>query len=1091
MTEPTSYDKILQLLQRVERRYLLTGIAEAALAAIGVLVGLYLLFGLVESFAWLSATVRTVLYFFTLAASSGTLVSLLFMRYIRRPDRDGLARFVEHRFPGLRERFISAVQLGGLDASQLRGQSPELVNALLRSMERETAALPVETAISPRRVFFLTRTVLGLVAAQLLLLVLLPGSLAGGFYRLADHSHAYIRPGAIVIRTTRGDTSIIRGDNFATPGFITGRGVPLTVFYRWRDSNTWNSRPVEVNPRTGTFKLTIEKPRLSFSWYLESGSSATARYTVTVIERPVVEKLRITLRYPAYTGLGEATRSDNDGNIRAPRGTTVLLEALANKPLAAMTIRWSDSTSAVCAVSGMGGKASFTVTRDIDYSISLRDTMGIGDINPILYRITSLEDAAPRIAILSPAADAALNRSMRLPLLYRAEDDYGLSRIALLFKLSNEENGRTLDIRKGKMPGETEDRYDWNLSDLNMLPGDTATYQLSAWDTDTVRGPKQGLSEKYTVRMPSMAELMQDAVAEQNAGMEKVREAREKSSEKDKALEGIRRGAVDGKKPDWNDKNAVEESKKQMEGMQKDVKDLSQSIKNTAEKLSAEDMAALETVEKLQKISRMMDELAEGDMKEALKKLTQAAREMDPRALKNALDQYQVSTEAIQKKLDNLLKLLDQVKSIQRYDMAKKAVEDMALKQADLARKYRDNPKDQSLAREQKVLASEMEKLQSELKDMAKELGEKFSLNTKSFDEYLKSSDISSGMKETAKNMEDGMRERAEKGQDSANSQLSEMTRKMDELGAAMQGTNSRDMKNRLLAATTQLLAISDTQEKVLGEFSRSSGETLAKRQLEIMESYRKAEQTVQALGAVSPELASAVDQLTAGTRATMKNAVDLLSAGNVKAGEQFARNSLSMLNNTVLMLTNLLKNNQSQGQGKGMAGDLMQQLQMIAEGQQSLQMQMGQGSQGLMQRLAAEQQKLSDMLSQLGQRAAQDQRLREMLEKISGDMDETAKMMQRNEPREKVERKQLDIYRRLLDARRSRQERDEENPERKSWTAKKNVSKGADRLADDLGQKKTELNERLKRAMQDDFDPEFKQLIRQYFESMLGDEKK
>ena len=68
---------------------------------------------------------------------------------------------------------------------------------------------------------------------------------------------------------------------------------------------------------------------------------------------------------------------------------------------------------------------------------------------------------------------------------------------------------------------------------------------------------------------------------------------------------------------------------------------------------------------------------------------------------------------------------------------------------------------------------------------------------------------------------------------------------------------------------------------------------------------------------------------------------------------------------------------------------------------------------------------------------------------------------MRKNEKRELVERKQLDIYRRLLDARRSQREKDEETPERKSWTAKKNESLGADRLAGDLGEKQAELNAR------------------------------
>jgi hypothetical protein len=345
-------------------------------------------------------------------------------------------------------------------------------------------------------------------------------------------------------------------------------------------------------------------------------------------------------------------------------------------------------------------------------------------------------------------------------------------------------------------------------------------------------------------------------------------------------------------------------------------------------------------------------------------------------------------------------------------------------------------------------------------------------------------------MHETSRSLEKGEREKSRKGMDAANTKLSEMLKKMDALDAAMRGTNTREVKNRILTAATELLAVSESQEKLLGEFPGKTADALAKKQLEIMDGFGKAERSMSALGAVSFELSSVLDQVSTVISMTMKNAVDFLSSGNAKGGEQTARSALGMLNKTVLFLAGLLKESNEPGQGKGMAGDLMQQLQMIAGDQQSLQMRLGQsGSEEFMRRLAAEQQKLAEMLSELGRKASQDKRLREMLDKIAGDMDDTAAMMRRNEPRERVERKQLDIYRRLLDARRSKQERDEDTPERRSLTAKRNESKGADRLDAALGERNPEVNDRLKRAMEDDFEPAFKNLIRRYFESMLGDE--
>ncbi len=212
----------------------------------------------------------------------------------------------------------------------------------------------------------------------------------------------------------------------------------------------------------------------------------------------------------------------------------------------------------------------------------------------------------------------------------------------------------------------------------------------------------------------------------------------------------------------------------------------------------------------------------------------------------------------------------------------------------------------------------------------------------------------------------------------------------MDQLGAAMKGANTREMRERLLSAATELIAVSDGEGKLVKDIPGANAEKLAKRQLEIMESFSRAERSMSALGAISAELAGVIDQLAASIKMTMKNAVDTLAAGNVKAGEQEARNALGMMNRTAVFLAGLLNSDGGQGGGKGMPGDLLEQLRMLAENQQSIRKKLD-GSEGaeMMRQLAAEQQKLSEMLSNLAKRSAEDKRLREMLDKIAGDMDE------------------------------------------------------------------------------------------------------
>lgn len=1090
----TSYNNIISHLESVSRRYILFSIIEAFCVAVAVWCSLLFALGFFESLLFLSPTVKALLFYSTIGILSSVFILLLAIRIIRRPGMDDISRMIELTYPHLKNRLISAVQLGRLKNGELRGQSKNLVDFFIVKVEKEIRDIDLLRSVPSGKLAFSVRWVFGSITGILLLSILFPGFIGSGLYRLFDYSHAYTHTGNVTIYSLKGDSSIVRGENFSTPGFISGRRFkPLTVLYRWDDSNAWNVKPIEVDRKTGNFIMSVEKPRISFEYYLESGSSLTSRYRVTVIERPVVEKIELTLTYPDYTGRGSVSPGNNDGNIRVLEGTEVAMIIRANKRLNDMVIQWSDSTETHCTVAGDTGKASFTVTKTVDYHISLIDTLKITNSNPIKYRITSLVDGNPMISIMSPVSEVLLPLSMTFPLIYQGSDDYGLTSVALRFELPHEGSSREIVLKRGALGENIEDSYVWNMAGLSLLPDDVVNYWLIIYDNDTINGPKQGMSDKMTVRVPSITDLLSDVVDEQNEGIEKLRDISTLTDQEKALLDEVKRNIISGNELEWSDRNALAETKKKMEGAQQELKKLSEAINELAEKLSEKDMVAIETLEQYKQITKMMDEIAEGELKEALKQLTQATVELDPHKIKQALDTYKITTEDLKKKLDRIIALLEQVKSIQRYETAKRLVEEIAFKQAELTEKFRNNPEDTELSREESKLASEMQTLQEELRNMVQELSERFELNTDTFQEFLQSADISEKMNEASRNMADGLKYRAEKSLDDSNTMLSELLEKMDDLGSVMKDSNIEEMKRRLFTALMELLAVSKKQEEILDAFKNSKiteihkdqQTDLAKQELEVLDALSKAERSLANFGELFAELMGVLDLMMSTIKMSMGNAVTAFATGNTGLGRSYSLGALKETNTTILMLTNLI--NTGEGEEGMMPGDLMQQLQKIASGELSLQLQMGTAeSEQMMMQLSAEQQKLAEMLSELNRKISE-HRLSEMLEKLTADMDDTARMMRRNEKRELIERKQIDIYRRLLDARRSRREK-EDSEERKSLTANRNVSLGADKLADDLGEKKRDLNERINKAMKDDFNPEYLRLIRRYFESMLHD---
>ncbi len=102
---------------------------------------------------------------------------------------------IENTYPHLNNRLISAVQLGRLKDNELKGQSKELIDALLEKVDEETASLNFSRAVPTGRLILSLKIASGTVFLVLLTAILFPFGIMGGFYRLADYSRPYIPPG--------------------------------------------------------------------------------------------------------------------------------------------------------------------------------------------------------------------------------------------------------------------------------------------------------------------------------------------------------------------------------------------------------------------------------------------------------------------------------------------------------------------------------------------------------------------------------------------------------------------------------------------------------------------------------------------------------------------------------------------------------------------------------------------------------------------------------------------------------------------------------------------------------------------------------
>ena len=96
-----------------------------------------------------------------------------------------------------------------------------------------------------------------------------------------------------------------------------------------------------------------------------------------------------------------------------------------------------------------------------------------------------------------------------------------------------------IDIPFDKEQKSEEVNYIWNLAQLNLAAEDVITYYLEIFDNDYVNGPKSTKSSTFTVRVPTLDEILAHADNTQTDASNDLNETLKQAEELQKKFEKI------------------------------------------------------------------------------------------------------------------------------------------------------------------------------------------------------------------------------------------------------------------------------------------------------------------------------------------------------------------------------------------------------------------------------------------------------------------------------------------------------------------------------------------------------------------------
>lgn len=243
-----------------------------------------------------------------------------------------------------------------------------------------------------------------------------------------------------------------------------------------------------------------------------------------VSDEPLVGDVKLVYTYPAYTGLPPRTVEGATGDAQAIKGTRVDLEMHALRRARRAILFFGDQGEGQQlegTVSGTTIRTSFVINETARYRIWLAPLLGRPVRERRGHRVEAATDLPPTVEIKAAAERLELASPRPIEVGYAANDDFGLGNVNLVFRVGNAPEKRvSLATPSGKR--QAQGNTMWDPSGESLVPGVQIAYWIEAKDTDTVSGPKTGVSRTLYLVLERPRENTDESLEQQKFVQERL-----------------------------------------------------------------------------------------------------------------------------------------------------------------------------------------------------------------------------------------------------------------------------------------------------------------------------------------------------------------------------------------------------------------------------------------------------------------------------------------------------------------------------------------------------------------------------------------
>ena len=766
--------------------------------------------------------------------------------------------------------------------------------------------------------------------------------------RVLNYELAYEKPAPFTFILMNSDLSVLDNESLTIEFAVEGDLVPENA------SIVFEGETLLMRRNANTFSYTIQPPVANGSFYITSNGWNSRTYTIESISTPTLVDFRMYLTYPSYLNKANEAISGS-GNAIVPEGTRIEWQ-IEGTSVDKITMNTLDTLLAF-----KKGERTFSLAKrlanNLEYVISTSND-NVKDYESLQYAIEVIQDASPKIEVTQVLDSLNPNLSFYTGQL---SDDYGLSRISLVYYLDGEEAKKNRVVLESLRNNVHQFYYTFPTG-IEVQKGRNYKLYFEVTDNDGVRGGKTARSKTFDTNIFDDNQLINKELEYQESVLKKFDESIKGYKEQRETLSKINDQQKEGNQFNFEEKNRIKDFIEKQQQQELLMEKFSKELNKSLDKSSEDDELKRLLQERLER-----QELEAKRNERLLDELNKLADKIEKEELRKRLDELSKKQSSNARNLEQILELTKRYYVTEKMSQLSKELDKLSKEQESISEEeIKSSSVDENKKIEQQEdLNESFDKLSEDLDELKKdnqELKKPLSIDVKEKQQESIKEDQEDALKELEKNQnsqEDNStnsdKNKAKQKQKSAAQKIQELSQALQQSASAGGGSSDTEDAEMLRQILDNLVTFSFKQEQLFEWVEQSDVDVsqygkMVRDQKDLRGLFEHVDDSLFSLSLRRAELSEFVNEQITEVYYNIDKSLESLAENQVFQGASYQQYVINATNALSDFLANILDNmqqNMQPGQGQGQGGQDFQ-LPDIIQGQKNLQEKVnGSGKQG------------------------------------------------------------------------------------------------------------------------------------------------